>query len=231
MQWLYSQDHFSTTVDLLQVEGSVTARDIQIQSSQFSGCKEHFLSFSCHLWKWMKKPLLNIKNWLLWTMTYRILISVTSFLFMYLPKRSGFVTLKPFAIPYSAVTWAMNSNSSSCSESITELLRLVYQSHINPAQNSVYQSPQALLQKLQGLTPHLKQQPQHLVTPCTTGSPAISCNFILTCCFLSWHISSLWYLLIPHEQGLKLLLKMQMQGLPHSLPKWLGYISPLSASC
>jgi len=67
---------------------------------------------------------------------------------MYLPTKLGFVILKPFAIPYSAVTWAINSNSSSCSESVIELSRLVYQSHTNSAQNPVYQSPQALLQKL-----------------------------------------------------------------------------------
>jgi len=29
------------------------------------------------------------------------------------------------------------------------------------------------------------------------------------CFFLSWHISSLWYLLMPREQGLKPLLKIQ----------------------
>lgn len=62
---------------------------------------------------------------------------------------------------------------------------------------------------LQGLPPPLEKQPQHLVTPCETGSPAISCYFILMCCFLSWHISSLWYLLMPREKGLKPLLKMR----------------------
>lgn len=81
-------------------------------------------------------------------MTYRILISVVSFLFVYLPSKSGFVILKPFATPYSVVTWAISSNSSSCSEIVTELSRPVYQSHTNSAQNSVYQSLQALLQIL-----------------------------------------------------------------------------------
>lgn len=134
-----------------------------------------------------------------------------SFLFMYLPTKPGFVILKPFAIPYLAVTWAMSSNSSSCSETITELSRLVHQSHMNSAQNSVYQTPRHFWRSwlLQRRPPPLEKQLQHSVTPCKTGSPAISCYFILLCCFLSWHISHLWYLLMPREQGLKPLLKMQ----------------------
>lgn len=55
--------------------------------------------------------------------------------------------LQHFPIEYSAVTWAMDSNSLSCSESTTELLKLVYQSHTNSAQNSVDKSLQAPLQE------------------------------------------------------------------------------------
>lgn len=143
-------------------------------------------------------------------MTYRIPISVVSFLFVYLPSKSGFVIPKRFVIPYSILAWAISSNSSSCSEIVTEHSR----PFINLTQTLVkIQAAKASRHfcrnwLLPGLPPPSEQSLWHLPLHVEQG-PHISCNFILMCCFLSWHISSLWYLSMPREQALKPLLIMQ----------------------
>lgn len=87
VQWLYSQNHFSTAVYLYRLE-EVPARYQQVQFSSFQFVKNTFYHHLAFYKSGQKNlcPILKMVS----IMTYRILISVVSFLFVYLPSKSGF---------------------------------------------------------------------------------------------------------------------------------------------